>query len=162
MAGWNADRTRARPAADRAGLSRRDVANFQSQRMELPRARAPSRQRRLGDGQTGLSLLRPDDCVRALNSDEAVETTPTGQLIAKTLWETKFNNGVFELLHVFSPRLVKRIQVWNRPGFLSQRDGIASAVYLQRFRFQLFVGKDPFRQSFEDQKLPGRHLMVEG
>jgi hypothetical protein len=96
------------------------------------------------------------------NSDEAVETTPTGQLIAKTLWETKFNNGVFELLHVFSPRLVKRIQVWNRPGFLSQRDGIASAVYLQRFRFQLFVGKDPFRQSFEDQKLPGRHLMVEG
>ena len=75
------------------------------------------------------------------NSDEAVETTPTGQLIAKTLWETKFNNGVFELLHVFSPRLVKRIQVWNRPGFLSQRDGIASAVYLQRFRFQLFVGR---------------------
>ena len=44
------------------------------------------------------------------NSDEAVETTPTGQLMAKTLWDTKFNNGVFELLHVFSPRLVNELK----------------------------------------------------
>ena len=44
------------------------------------------------------------------NSDEAVETTPTGQLIAKTLWDTKFNNGVFELLQVFSPRLVNEFK----------------------------------------------------
>ena len=44
------------------------------------------------------------------NSDEAVETTPSGQLIAKTLWDTKFNNGVFELLHVFSPHLVNEFK----------------------------------------------------
>jgi hypothetical protein len=44
------------------------------------------------------------------NADEAVETTPTGQLIAKTLFDTKFNNGVFELLHVFSPRLVNEFK----------------------------------------------------
>jgi len=40
------------------------------------------------------------------NSDEAVETIPTGQLIARTQYDTKFNNGVFEVLHVFSPVLV--------------------------------------------------------
>ena len=40
------------------------------------------------------------------NSDEAVQTIPTGQLIAKTQYDTKFNNGVFEVLHVFSPMLI--------------------------------------------------------
>jgi hypothetical protein len=40
------------------------------------------------------------------NSDEAVQTIPTGQLIAKTQYDTKFNNGVFEVLHVFSPTLI--------------------------------------------------------
>ena len=44
------------------------------------------------------------------NADEAVETTPSGQLIAKTLYDTKFNNGVFELLHVFSPRVVNEFK----------------------------------------------------
>jgi len=40
------------------------------------------------------------------NSDEAVETIPTGQLTAKTLVDTKFNNGVAELSHVFTPSLI--------------------------------------------------------
>jgi hypothetical protein len=40
------------------------------------------------------------------NADQAVETTPTGQLIALTGYDTKFNNGEAELLHVFSPTLV--------------------------------------------------------
>jgi hypothetical protein len=40
------------------------------------------------------------------NTDQAVETTPTGQLIALTGYDTKFNNGVVELLHVFTPTLV--------------------------------------------------------
>ena len=40
------------------------------------------------------------------NADEAVETTPTGQLIALTGYDTKFNNGVVELLHVFTPTIV--------------------------------------------------------
>jgi hypothetical protein len=40
------------------------------------------------------------------NSDQAVETTPAGQLIALTGYDTKFNNGVVELLHVFTPSLV--------------------------------------------------------
>jgi outer membrane receptor protein involved in Fe transport len=40
------------------------------------------------------------------NSDEAVERTPTGQLNVLTEFNTKFNNGVVELLHVFAPSLV--------------------------------------------------------
>ena len=44
------------------------------------------------------------------NSDEAVQTIPTGQLIAKTRYDTKFNNGVFEALHVFSPTLVNEFK----------------------------------------------------
>ena len=40
------------------------------------------------------------------NSDEAVQTIPTGQLIARTQYDTKFNNGVFEVLHVFSPAVI--------------------------------------------------------
>ena len=44
------------------------------------------------------------------NADEAVETVPTGQLIAKTQYDTKFNNGIFEVLHVFSPRVVNEFK----------------------------------------------------
>ena len=40
------------------------------------------------------------------NSDEAVETIPTGQLTAHTQYDTKYNNGVVALTHVFSPSLV--------------------------------------------------------
>ena len=40
------------------------------------------------------------------NSDEAVETIPTGQLTARTQYDTKFNNGVVELSHVFTPALI--------------------------------------------------------
>jgi hypothetical protein len=58
------------------------------------------------------------------NSDEAVQTTPTGQLIARTQYDTKFNNGMFELLHVFSPVLVNEFkfginQVFYHSGTLS-------------------------------------------
>jgi hypothetical protein len=40
------------------------------------------------------------------NSDEAFETTPTGNLTALTIYDTKFNNGEVELLHVFAPTVV--------------------------------------------------------
>jgi TonB dependent receptor len=40
------------------------------------------------------------------NADEAVESIPTGQLTAKTLYDTKFNNGVAAVSHVFSPSLI--------------------------------------------------------
>ena len=40
------------------------------------------------------------------NSDQAVETIPTGQLTAQTQIDTKYNNGVVELSHVFTPTLV--------------------------------------------------------
>jgi hypothetical protein len=40
------------------------------------------------------------------NSDEAVESVPTGQLSVRTLYDTKYNNGVIELSHVYSPALV--------------------------------------------------------
>jgi hypothetical protein len=44
------------------------------------------------------------------NAEEAVETAPTGQLTALTGYDTKFNNGIFELLHVFSPRVVNEFK----------------------------------------------------
>ena len=40
-----------------------------------------------------------------VNADEAVETIPTGQLTAHQLIDTKFNNGVVALSHVFTPSL---------------------------------------------------------
>jgi hypothetical protein len=40
------------------------------------------------------------------NADEAVETIPTGQLTAHQLIDTKFNNGVVALSHVFTPSLI--------------------------------------------------------
>ena len=45
------------------------------------------------------------------NSDQAVESIPSGQLIVKTLYDTKFNNGVVELSHVFSPSLIDDVRV---------------------------------------------------
>jgi len=44
------------------------------------------------------------------NSDEAVEQTPTGQLAAKTGYDTKYNNGVAEFMHVFTPTLVNDVK----------------------------------------------------
>ncbi len=44
------------------------------------------------------------------NSDEAFETTPTGNLTALTIWDTKFNNGMAELIHVFGPTLVSEFK----------------------------------------------------
>ena len=40
------------------------------------------------------------------NADEAVETIPTGQLAAKTQYDTKFNNGVVAFSYVFTPSLI--------------------------------------------------------
>ena len=40
------------------------------------------------------------------NQDEALETTPTGQLTVLTKYDTKYRNGVGELTHVFTPFLV--------------------------------------------------------
>jgi len=44
------------------------------------------------------------------NSAEAMETTPTGNLTVKTAYDTKFNNGVADLLHVFSSSLVNDLK----------------------------------------------------
>jgi hypothetical protein len=44
------------------------------------------------------------------NSDEAVEQTPTGALTVKTGIDTKFNNGVAEFVHVFTPTLVNEVK----------------------------------------------------
>jgi len=44
------------------------------------------------------------------NSDEAVEQTPTGNLTIKTGYDTKFNNGVLDLVHVLTPTLVNDIK----------------------------------------------------
>jgi hypothetical protein len=44
------------------------------------------------------------------NSDVAVATTPTGNLTALTESDTRFNNGEFELLHVFSPTIVNEFK----------------------------------------------------
>jgi hypothetical protein len=44
------------------------------------------------------------------NADEAVETIPTGQLTAKQRIDTKFNNGVVALSHVFGPALIGEVK----------------------------------------------------
>ena len=44
------------------------------------------------------------------SSDEAVETIPTGQLTAHQLIDTKFNNGVVALSHVFAPTLINEVK----------------------------------------------------
>jgi len=44
------------------------------------------------------------------NADQAVESIPTGQLTARTLYDTKFNNGVFALSHVFTPALIDEVK----------------------------------------------------
>jgi len=44
------------------------------------------------------------------NSDEAVESIPAGQLNIKTAYDTKFNNGVATLSHVFTPSLITEIK----------------------------------------------------
>jgi hypothetical protein len=44
------------------------------------------------------------------NSEEAIATTPTGNLTALTKFDTKFNNGVFELLDVFTPTVVNEFK----------------------------------------------------
>jgi hypothetical protein len=51
------------------------------------------------------------------NSDQAVETTPTGQLIALTGYDTKANSGVVELLHVFSSTLVNEAKFGINQNF---------------------------------------------
>jgi Carboxypeptidase regulatory-like domain/TonB dependent receptor len=40
------------------------------------------------------------------NTDQAVESIPSGNLIVQTKYDTKFNNGVVSLSHVFSPSLL--------------------------------------------------------
>lgn len=44
------------------------------------------------------------------NADEAVEETPSGNLTVKTGYDTKYNNGVAEFMHVFTPTLVNDIK----------------------------------------------------
>jgi hypothetical protein len=44
------------------------------------------------------------------NADKAVETIPTGQLTAHQLIDTKFNNGVAALSHVFTPSLMNELK----------------------------------------------------
>ena len=51
------------------------------------------------------------------NSDEAYETTPTGNLTALTLYDTKANSGVAELLHVFTPTLVSELKFGINQNF---------------------------------------------
>jgi hypothetical protein len=51
------------------------------------------------------------------NSDEAYETTPTGNLTALTLYDTKMNNGEVELLHVFTPTLVNEFKFGINQNF---------------------------------------------
>jgi len=44
------------------------------------------------------------------SADEAVETIPSGNLIVKTLYDTKFNNGAVSLSHVFTPSLINDLK----------------------------------------------------
>ena len=52
-----------------------------------------------------------------LNSDEAQETTPTGNLTALTLFDTKANSGEAELLQVFTPTLLSELKFGINQNF---------------------------------------------
>ena len=58
------------------------------------------------------------------NSDEAVQQSPTGQLTVKTGIDTKFNNGVAELMHVFTPTLVNDLKFGLNQDHLSHRQSL--------------------------------------
>jgi hypothetical protein len=51
------------------------------------------------------------------NADQAYETTPTGNLTALTIFDTKMNNGEVELLHVFTPTLVNEFKFGLNQNF---------------------------------------------
>lgn len=51
------------------------------------------------------------------NSDEAYETTPTGNLTALTIYDTKANSGEVELLHVFTPTLIDEFKFGINQNF---------------------------------------------
>ena len=51
------------------------------------------------------------------NSDEARETTPTGNLTALTLFDTKANSGEVELLHVLTPTLINELKFGINQNF---------------------------------------------
>ena len=51
------------------------------------------------------------------NSDQAFETTPTGNLTALTLFDTKANSGEVELLHVFTPSLINEFKFGINQNF---------------------------------------------
>jgi Carboxypeptidase regulatory-like domain/TonB dependent receptor len=51
------------------------------------------------------------------NADQAYETTPTGNLTALTIFDTKMNNGEVELLHVFTPTLVNEFKFGINQNF---------------------------------------------
>lgn len=51
------------------------------------------------------------------SSDQAYSTSPTGNLTALTLYDTKANSGVFELLHVFDPTLVNEFKFGINQNF---------------------------------------------
>ena len=61
---------------------------------------------------------------------------PPASLTAKTGIDTKFNNGVVEFVHVFTPTLVNDAKVRSESDHLSHRQSLAGSVWSQRFRIQ--------------------------
>jgi hypothetical protein len=71
------------------------------------------------------------------NADEAVETIPSGQLIVKTLYDTKFNNGVVSLSHVFTPSLINDLKLGINQTIYHTGEPFAGSVRSRRIRLQL-------------------------
>ena len=44
------------------------------------------------------------------NADEATESIPSGQLSVKTTYDTKYNNGVVNISHFFTPTLISELK----------------------------------------------------
>ncbi len=68
------------------------------------------------------------------NSDEAVETIPSGQLTVRTEYDTKYNNGVVELFHAFTPTRHQRSEIRNQSNHLSHGEPFTAAVWTRRVR----------------------------
>ena len=96
------------------------------------------------------------------NADEAVETIPTGQLTAKTLYDTKFNNGVVALSHVFTPVADQRNKIRSKSNHLSHGEPLAGSVRSRGIRLQFADRIFHHRLSVEDFRSHRRSVLGEG
>ena len=96
------------------------------------------------------------------NADEAVEAIPTGQLNATTRYDTKFNNGVAALSHVFTPSLINETKFGLNQTIYHTANLSPVPFGVARLRLQFPDRIFHHRLSFEDLRSYRRCFLGEG